>query len=173
MSHEGDEWEAQRQRNIAANRELLRSLGLENPIIPSVKSTVKPTARKVNKAAPKPALKRKVVDDPSATPEVGEPAPKNLKRLRRDSPDSENTEIQLRPSLGPRRSTRNLKRVSYTKLAAMSSSPDSSDEDENFELEAFIVKKPRRGYSSEAGSRDIDDTKQRRVPKVGDREHSP
>jgi len=154
-----DDYEAQRQRNIANNKAILASIGLDQYKIPDAIPT-----KGLKKRAPKPpkrSTKRKVTSEDT---QEGEPIPKKSKTV--STPPLEDGQT--------RRSSRHAgkPRVSYVRdgelLAAAASSREVKNQRKSGYLTVGIV---------EDDDEDDDDpdgyVKQRNVPKMGKRVYDP
>lgn len=146
MADEEINYEQQRLNNIARNRELLLSLGLEDLRIPdappkSSKSKSKGKSASKSKSKPTPRAKRKASDDGDDADEdmtavdgdgssVGGTTPRTPKRPKLGN----GAGSDFAESGGARRSSRNVRRVSYARDGAIaairSPSPAAASSDD-------------------------------------------
>lgn len=202
MTHDEEDYEAFRLSNIAKNKALLESLGLNEfkipdaPIKPSKSSKTATKQKKSGASAPK---KRKGSDDTAVGDGEDEGTEKRArppKRPKIDGQDSQDTLVETR------RSSRNIRRVSYAndgahiaaaRVRALESESDysssnfDSEDDEDDELDdddgegeggKAKQKKSKNTKKVKNGGRRlvqgvVDDAKQRNVAKMGERSHDP
>ena len=178
MDAEGDDYEAIRQRNIAANKALLLSLGFDQvsipqaaPKLPNTKPKVKAKPKKRVVAEPKPSAKRKASDeqDGNSQETVVEDADEpSSKRAKRDgsSPTAADSSEESTSRMTTRRSSRATKRLDY-----------SNDGISNTVSASRSAKSGKKGssktYDGELDLDLVDETKLRQVPKIGERAHNP
>ena len=206
----GDEensYEALRLANIARNKALLESLGLDEFRIPD--APPKPSKSSKNKTKPPPSKKRK-----TETPATngGNGSGDETVVESEDTRERHLSTRQKRPTIrsnssqdtlvegGARRSSRNIRRVSYANggvhiLAQRNrrskseeageeyvNESDADDSEDDFDNDADDEEKPnnasnkkrRRGSGKNSGRKSRDgSTKLRRVAKMGNRKHDP
>lgn len=169
---DGIDYEQLREKNIQKNRELLKTLGLDDYKIPEAAPKVPKTKKKNNKRAQTKKRKAPSSPPPEATGSDGENtrvdtslAPKKVKA----DMNAEDEEDGL-PSR--RRSSRNVRRVSYAQdgdLIHQRASP--------WDPSPNVLQRKRSGKLTveidEDEDEDEDHTKLRNVPKMGKRTYSP
>lgn len=151
------DYEALREANIARNKALIASLGLDEYRIPDAapKAPKKPKrVQNKRKAPPAHPADQNEADDDSARVSLSS----SPKKPRIDGDNSEPQTL--------RRSSRNVPRISYAQggpqLKESSPSPLSSDSPK-------VGEKSRRKPTADI----LDDTKKRNVPKMGQRTNDP
>jgi len=205
MSNDDGEnsYEALRLANIARNKALLESLGLDEFRIPD--APPKPSKSSKKKTKPPPSKKRKTEStggngSGDETVVEGEDARERRISTRQKRPNirSDSSQDTLVEG-GARRSSRNIRRVSYANdgvhiLAQRNGRSKSEETEEEYENESDVDdseddsdndeddegkpnnasnKKRRRGSGKNSGRKSRDGPTNRKVAKMGNRVHDP
>lgn len=194
---EENPYEAQRLANIAKNKALLESLGLGELRIPDAQP--KPSKKKTK---PPPAKKRKIgkhftADGGNGSGDETVVEDENGERLRKPRPtlkSEDNSSSQDTPVLGARRSSRNIRRISYANNGARvlaqrqgraklddedddsedyKSEPDADNSGDEFDEGDSDEERPRRPLNKKRRKKPVDERNSRQVAKLGNREHDP